>query len=179
MKKVFIIGLDGGPYKEIKEWIGKGELPFLSKLANDGAFGRLKSIVPAYSMIAWPVIYTGKNPARIGPFLYKGEKRGFDPDYFSSAQFINSTDIKTWSIWEWASKFKRKVGVVNIPMTYPPTRVNGFEITGFLTPKGAKNFTYPPELKDELDGYRIDIALTGGAGFADRKVNKKKLHKIF
>jgi predicted AlkP superfamily phosphohydrolase/phosphomutase len=177
MKKVFIIGLDGAPYKEVKEWIEEGKLPFLSKLAKEGAFGRLKSIVPAYSMIAWPVICTGKNPAKIGPFLYKGEKRGFDPDYFSSAQFINSTDIKTWSIWEWASLFKRKVGIVNIPMTYPPTKVNGFEITGFLTPKGAKNFTYPPELKDELNGYRIDIALTGGAGFADRKVNKKKRHK--
>jgi hypothetical protein len=29
MKKVFIIGLDGGPYREVKEWIDAGELPFL------------------------------------------------------------------------------------------------------------------------------------------------------
>ncbi len=177
MNKVFIIGLDGAPYKEFKEWIKKGELPFLSRLSKEGAFGKLRSIIPAYSMLAWPVIFTGKNPAKIGPFLYKGEKRGFDPDYFSSAQFINFTDIKTWSLWEWASEFGRRVGALNIPMSYPPTEVNGFEITGFLTPKNAENFTYPPELKGELEGYRIDIALSSGMGFGDRTLNKEALHK--
>ncbi|MCK4320913.1 alkaline phosphatase family protein [candidate division WOR-3 bacterium] len=177
MKKVFIIGLDGGPYKEVKEWIESGELPFLSKLANEGAFGRLKSIIPPYTMLAWPVICTGKNPAKIGPFLYKAKKRGYNPDFFSSSQFINSTDIRTWSIWEWVSHFKGKVGVVNIPMTYPPAKVNGFQITGFFTPKNSDNFTYPPELKEELKGYRIDIELTEGMGLADRKVNKEKLHR--
>jgi predicted AlkP superfamily phosphohydrolase/phosphomutase len=177
MKKVFIIGLDGGPYREVKEWIDAGELPFLSKIAIEGVFGRLKSIIPPYTMIAWPVICTGKNPAKIGPFLYKAKKRGYDPDFFSSSQFINSTDIKTWSIWEWASHFDRKVGVVNVPMTYPPTKVNGFQITGFFTPKDSKDFTYPEELKDEIKGYRIDIALTEGKGWADRKVNKEKIKK--
>lgn len=170
MRKVFIIGLDGAPYKEMKEWIEAGELPFLSSLAKEGTFGKLKSTLPAYSMLAWPVIFTGKNPAKIGPFLYKSENRGFDPDYFSSTQFINFTDIKTWSLWEWASEFKRKVGVVNIPMSYPSTKVNGFEITGFMTPRGAQNYTYPPELKEELEGYKINI---DSKWFGDKKIDKE------
>jgi len=177
MKRVFIIGLDGGPYGEVKEWIEAGELPFLSKIAIEGVFGRLKSIIPPYTMLAWPVICTGKNPAKIGPFLYKAKKRGYDPDFFSSSQFINSTDIKTWSLWEWASHFGMRVGAVNVPMSYPPTKVNGFQITGFFTPKDSDNYTYPPELRDELKGYRIDIELSHGLGLADRKVNKEKLYK--
>ncbi len=179
MKKVFIIGLDGGPYKEVKEWIENGDLPFLSKLAKEGAFGPLRSIIPPFSMLAWPVICTGKNPAKIGPFLYKSKKRGYNPEFFSSAQFINSTDIKTWSIWEWASEFGMKVGVLNVPMTYPPIKVNGFMITGFLTPKTAENYTYPPEFKEEIKGYRIKLKLKEGVGFSDKKVNKKKLKKEF
>jgi len=179
MKKVFIIGLDGGPYKEVKEWIEAGELPFLSRMAKEGAFGKLKSIIPPFSMLAWPVISTGKNPAKIGPFLYKAKERGFNPDFFSSAQFINSTDIKTWSLWEWAGKFGMEVGVLNVPMTYPPVKVNGFMITGFLTPRGAENYTYPPELREELRGYRIKLKLKEGVGFSDKKINKKKLHRDF
>lgn len=164
---------------EIKEWVEAGELPFLSRMAKEGVFGRLESVIPPFTMLAWPVIFTGKNPAKIGSFLYKGEKKGYDPEFFSNPQFINSTDIKTWSIWEWVSQFGGKVGVMNIPMTYPPKEVNGFLITGSLTPKGAKNFSYPPELKDELKGYRIDLELSEGLGTADRTFNKEKLHYEF
>ncbi len=82
MKKVFIIGLDGGPYKEVKEWISSGELPFLSKITKEGVFSRLKSIIPPYTMLAWLVICTGKNPAKIGPFLYKAKKEDTTPISF-------------------------------------------------------------------------------------------------
>jgi predicted AlkP superfamily phosphohydrolase/phosphomutase len=157
MKKVFIIGFDGGPYKEIKGWVEKGELPFLSKMAREGAFGKLKSVIPPFTMLAWPIIFTGKNPAKIGPFLYKSKKKGFDPEFFSEAQLINSSDIRTWSLWEWATHFGNKVGIMNVPMTYPPKKVNGFFITGALTPKNAENFTYPENLKEDIKKYIIDL----------------------
>ena len=35
-------------------------------------------------------------------------------------------------------------------MTYPPKPVNGFMISGFETPSIDAEFTYPPELKDEI-----------------------------
>jgi predicted AlkP superfamily phosphohydrolase/phosphomutase len=179
MKKVFIIGFDGGPYKEIKEWIEKGELPFLSKMAKEGAFGKLKSVIPPFTMLAWPIIFTGKNPAKIGPFLYKSKKKGFDPEFFSEAQLINSTDIRTWSIWEWVSHFDGKVGIMNVPMTYPPKKVNGFFITGALTPKNAENFTYPENLKEDMRDYIIDLEFSEGVGKVDKSLNKKKLRKNF
>ena len=174
MKKLFIIGLDGAPYQEVKEWIENGDLPFFSKLAKQGAFGKLKSTLPSYSMLAWPVIFTGKNPAKIGPFLYKSDKKGFDPEHFSSAQFINFTDIKTWSLWEWASEFGSKVGIVNIPVSYPPTEVNGFLIAGFMTPRGSSDFTYPPELINEIEGYSINIEKKW---FRDSNIDKEGVEK--
>ncbi|MEO0293655.1 MAG: alkaline phosphatase family protein [candidate division WOR-3 bacterium] len=178
MKKVLVVGLDGAPYKEIKEWVEKGELSFLSEIYKKGAFGSLKSIIPPFTMLAWPVIFTGKNPGKIGPFLYKGEKKGFNPDFFKGAQFINSTDIKTWTIWEWVSNFNGKVGVMNIPMTYPPMKVNGFFVSGALTPKNAKDFVYPEQLRKELTEYVIDLELPEGVGKTDKNLNKNRLKKL-
>jgi predicted AlkP superfamily phosphohydrolase/phosphomutase len=56
----------------------------------------------------------------------------------------------------------RRVALINVPLTYPPTPVNGIMVTGMLTPPGADLFTYPPSLSDELrDRYRIDVSFVG------------------
>ena len=53
----------------------------------------------------------------------------------------------------------RRVGLVNVPLTYPPYPVNGFMVSGLLTPSTNVQFTYPPELGDWLraEGYRIFV----------------------
>jgi predicted AlkP superfamily phosphohydrolase/phosphomutase len=38
-----------------------------------------------------------------------------------------------------------------MPVGYPPPAVNGVYISDFLTPAGAKDFTYPPELAAEIE----------------------------
>jgi predicted AlkP superfamily phosphohydrolase/phosphomutase len=62
------------------------------------------------------------------------------------------------------------VGALNVPITYPPEPVNGFLVSGLLTPSGA-TFTYPPELADELDeavrGYRIHMKPSYSRGSVD------------
>jgi predicted AlkP superfamily phosphohydrolase/phosphomutase len=51
------------------------------------------------------------------------------------------------------------VGVLNVPMTYPVEPVNGFTISGWMTPYRARDFVYPPyllsELETEVGPYRI------------------------
>jgi predicted AlkP superfamily phosphohydrolase/phosphomutase len=44
---------------------------------------------------------------------------------------------------------------MNVPMTYPPKRVNGFLISDFTTPTSATDFTYPQGLKATIADYRI------------------------
>ena len=39
---------------------------------------------------------------------------------------------------------------MNVPLTYPPSAVNGLMISGMLTPTGDENFTFPKSLKEEL-----------------------------
>ena len=54
--------------------------------------------------------------------------------------------------------------LIGVPQTYPPRPVNGLMVTDFLTPSIASNYTYPPELKDEIAGlpdvhpYEFDVS---------------------
>ena len=173
-KKGLIIGFDGAPFKMIDKFLRENKLPFFSKIYKEGAFGILESVIPAYTMVAWPCFYTGKNPAKIGPFLMKS--KGFDPESFSKAFFVDSTDIKTWTLWEYLSYLGYKVGVMHVPVTYPPKKINGFLITDFLTPKGAKDFAYPDYLLERLKNYRITSEMIGERyGHPDSKIDVYKL----
>ncbi len=176
-KKSLIIGLDGAPYHLFSKWFTEKKLLFTGKLIEEGVFGILETTIPPYTMIAWPCFYTGKNPAKIGPFLIKSE--GFDPEAFSKSHFLSANEIKTWTIWEYLSELNYKVGVMNVPVTYPPKKVNGFLISDFLTPKGAIDYTYPPELKDELKDYKIKSELSTGFGFKDKYLDRVKIEKMF
>ena len=62
------------------------------------------------------------------------------------------------TLWEWLSSHGKRVVVVNVPGTYPPRRVNGVLVAGFLCPTLEK-ISYPREVADELKSmdYRIDI----------------------
>ncbi len=161
----------------IFKWFKEKKLNFFQKLIEHGVFGVLETVIPPYTMIAWPCFYTGKNPAKIGPFLIK--TKGFDPDSFSKSHFLSANEIKTWTIWEYLSERGYKVGVMNVPVTYPPKKVKGFLISDFLTPKEVEDFTYPPELKEELTDYKIKSEISTGFGFADKNMNREKLEKMF
>jgi predicted AlkP superfamily phosphohydrolase/phosphomutase len=69
------------------------------------------------------------------------------------------------AIWEFANAQGRRMGVFNVPMTYPPPPIDGFAVAGMLTPEGGgetpEGFTHPPDLAGKLaaqpGGYSIDI----------------------
>jgi predicted AlkP superfamily phosphohydrolase/phosphomutase len=66
--------------------------------------------------------------------------------------------VDAQSLWDILSAHGKKVGVMNVPVTYPPHAVNGFMITGLLSPTMAE-VTYPPDLlepyESELGKYRV------------------------
>jgi len=145
MDKVVLIGLDGAPFSLIQKWANEGALPNLQKLINNGAFGPLISTYLPETPIAWTSIVTGKNAGKHGIFDW-GERR--DNSY--EIEVTISTSCKEPKLWDIISKAGKKVGVFNVPITYPPKEVNGFLVSGFDTPSIKSCFTYPPSLKDEI-----------------------------
>ncbi len=153
-RKVLVIGLDGATLDLIKPWAAEGKLPTLSRLMEEGAWGELAVQLPPSSVPNWPSFATGKNPGKHG-ILWWIQPRGDSPE----VPLVDRRAIKGRTIWDIAGDQGKKVTVINVPVTYPPQEVKGVMVTGLLTPASATDFTYPPELKAELDaevgGYRI------------------------
>jgi predicted AlkP superfamily phosphohydrolase/phosphomutase len=153
--RVLVLGLDGATYDLLRPWFEQGELPNLRHLVERGATGELTTVIPPYTPVAWPSIMSGKNPGKHGvfDFMYRDrDQAGFE------ISFYNRSHVDAKFIWQIVGDQGRKVGVINIPMTYPPEPVNGFMITGLMTPPDAA-FTYPLDLANELErevgGYLI------------------------
>jgi predicted AlkP superfamily phosphohydrolase/phosphomutase len=152
--RVLIIGLDGAEWNVLEPWLADGTLPHLSSLRQRGVSGNLVSSVPPLSAPAWSNLMTGKRPGKHGVFHFVNV---FDESQEAEPQVVNARSIKSPTIWDVLAHCDRKVGVINVPMTYPPRPVNGFLITGLLTPRNAPVFTYPEELAQELGDYVIDL----------------------
>lgn len=143
--KVVIIGLDGGTFDLIKPWVDGGHLPAFQKLMNEGAWGELRSTMPPITAPAWSSFITGKNPGKHGliDFVFR------QPNTYSVAP-VNASTRQGRSLWSRLGDGEKRVIVVNVPVTYPPERVNGIMVTGLMTPSEEANFTYPPELAERL-----------------------------
>jgi predicted AlkP superfamily phosphohydrolase/phosphomutase len=155
--RVFAIGLDGGTYAVLRPLIEKGHLPTLAALMNGGAWGELFSTVPPHTAPAWASLLTGKNPGQHGVFQFRSINRSLYQEGHS--KIVNSRSLSGQTLWHLIGRASKRVGLMNVPLTYPPQPVNGFLVTGMLTPRGASNFTYPQELASTLSDYQIDLSV--------------------
>ncbi len=143
--KVLVIGLDGVPLNIVQSWAAEGRLPNLRSLMDRGAVGQLRSTTPPTSGPSWSTFMTGKNPGKTGiyDFLYREEDSYVFPP-------VNASRRDGLALWKLLSDQGKKVGVVNVPMSYPVEEVDGFMISGWMTPYSAQDFSYPTELSQEL-----------------------------
>jgi predicted AlkP superfamily phosphohydrolase/phosphomutase len=150
--RVLILGLDGATWSVLEPWLRAARLPRLAALRARGTWGVLRSTVPAITLPAWCSLMTGKNPGAHGVFAF----RRLAPHGYRQLGIANATDLRSATLWDVAGAAGRKVGVVNMPPSYPLRQVNGFVVGCMLTPPGEPSFTAPPEVAAELGEYRID-----------------------
>lgn len=143
--RILVIGLDGATFDLLGPWIQAGELPNLRRLMEEGAWGRLQTTLPPISSSSWNSFITGVNPGKHGvvDFVYPG------PDSYK-VTMINSASRRTRALWNWLNEAGYRVGLLGIPVTYPPEPVDSFMISGFLAPGPDSEWAYPPGLKQEL-----------------------------
>ena len=141
--KTIVIGLDGASFNLIAPWLNEEKLPNLQHLITNGVRGKLKSCLPPVTSPNWKCYSTGKNPGKLGIFWWE------NIDFKNRRITIPSSRIKTKEIWDYISENNDKVGLINIPLTYPPKKVNGFMIAGGPD-AGDDNFAYPSELESRL-----------------------------
>jgi len=158
-RKVLVIGLDAATFDIVKPLMKKGRLPNLSRLCRNGVCGELRTTIPPLSPVAWTTFATGKNAGKHGIFSFTEQK----PESYG-IRFVNARSRKAKPLWSILSDYGMKVGVINMPITYPPDEVNGFMISGMDAPGRKSPFTYPYDLKDDLlkkFDYEIDYSFLG------------------
>ena len=155
-RKALIIGLDCAPPELVFDRF-LDDLPNIRSLIESGVHGDLNSTIPPITVPAWMCMATGKDPGTLG---FYGLRNRVDYSYGPMA-IANSSLVKEKTIWDILSSAGKKVILVGVPQTYPPKPVNGCLVTSFLTPDNSSNYTYPEELKAEVetvsDGYVLDV----------------------
>jgi predicted AlkP superfamily phosphohydrolase/phosphomutase len=144
-QKVLVIGFDGATYDLIKPLADQGLMPTFQRIMKEGVHGPLESVIPPLTGPAWTSFMTGKNPGKHA--LYDFVIRS--PRVYTGMP-INASQRDGESIWSIISRAGKQVGVFLVPVTYPPEQVNGFMVTGMLTPAQATDFTYPQNLVADL-----------------------------
>ncbi len=156
-EKIFVIGLDGATFDLIEPWAREGKLPNLAKMMKEGTYGELESTIPTNSAPAWTSFVTGTNPGKHGILHFKAL------GYQTKEYLMNRKSRGCKAIWNILSEYGKKVGIINVPLTYPPEEVNGFMISGMDTPSRKKIFTFPEGLYQEINkavgDYEIEAQL--------------------
>jgi len=142
-QKIIVIGLDGGTWNIIKPLVKQGKLPAIEKLIKNGSCGELESSMPPVTSPAWKCYSTGKNPGKFGVYFWENIDVG-------KKRFIvnNSTSFKSKEIWDYLSDYGLVCGILGMPTTYPPKKVNGFMVSEF-NPSNS-GYANPNYLEKEL-----------------------------
>ncbi len=143
--KLLIVGFDGATFDNLGPWIEQGRLPNLASLLARSTHGRLRSTLPPVTAPAWTSFMTGKNPGKHGLYHFiEPQPNGYGPRY------TNARSRRAPTLWRLLSEAGLRVGVVNVPMTYPPEAVEGFVVAGMDAPENSREITHPPDLYQEL-----------------------------
>lgn len=145
-RKILVMGLDCATPELVFDKF-KAELPNLSKLIDNGVSGKLRSTIPPITIPAWLCMTTGKTPGKLGLYGFKHRKK-FD---YNNMWIANATAIDFETVWTILGKHNKKSIIVGIPPSYPPYKINGCMVGCFLTPDIDSEYTYPPELKQEIE----------------------------
>jgi predicted AlkP superfamily phosphohydrolase/phosphomutase len=140
-----LLALDGSTFDVLRPLLEADDLPTLKRLYQGGAHAPLTSVFPPITASAWTSFLTGKNPAQHGIFEFLQRR----PDSYG-VQAMNATKRQAASLWALLSAADKQVISINIPLTYPPEPVNGALVAGMPVPFGRRDFTFPPELAQEI-----------------------------
>jgi len=146
-RRVLVIGLDSAPPELLFERFSE-DLPNIRGMMEKGLYGALRSCDPPITIPAWMVMVTGKSPGSLGMYGFRHRKGGSYKDVWIASSYT----VKDEKVWDLLGERGRRVCVVGVPPSYPPQPVNGNLISCFLTPSSQKNYTYPEELKGEIEG---------------------------
>lgn len=161
--RTFVIGIDGATFDLIKPWAEAGLLPTFAHLLKNGAHATLDAYPHMNSAAAWTNIITGYNPGMHSIFSFTNQAHAPENWHPTTAR-----DRLKPAFWHTLAANGQRVGVMNVPISFPAEDINGFMLSGMDAPlTTSKGFSQPAPLFQELRAariaYEIDVPNMGQA----------------
>jgi predicted AlkP superfamily phosphohydrolase/phosphomutase len=131
--RLAFVGLDGATFRVLDPLVAAGVMPSLGRLTERGSVAVLRSTVPTYTPPAWVSMVTGVNPGKHGIIGFFASTPQEKP------VIAHSGLIGALPLWTYLNELGVRVGIFNVPMSYPPSPVDGFMVAGGL----AAGWTVP------------------------------------
>ena len=154
-ERVFVLEVSGPTLELLRERID--HLPNFHRFLQQGAWSRLRSPLQPVLPPAFATLLTGKNPGKTGLFdFFKLPAGGYRRIPYST-ELLGQEPF-----YQLLSRRGVRVGLLNVPLTYPLPQVNGFVVSGDEGIEG--DCAWPPEVARALDadGYYVPF----GASYA-------------
>lgn len=151
-KKLIVIGIDGATFDIINPMFEKN---LLGELKNFKHKAVLSSVTPPATCAAWGGFITGNLPGKTEIYDFTN----VDDDSWK-VNFIERKRLKGKTLWKYLDEAGLKSCFINMPLTFPPDKINGVMISGIDAPSELYNYVYPPKFKRKLKeiGYKIEIS---------------------
>jgi predicted AlkP superfamily phosphohydrolase/phosphomutase len=151
-----VIGLDcADPELVFGAWLG--DLPNIRRVSEAGVHGKLRSVTPPITVPAWMCMMTSRDPGELGIYGFRN-RSGYGYDKLAVA---NSASVNEDTIWDLLGRAGKDSIIIGVPPTYPVKPVRGSLVSCFLTPGSQSQYTYPHELRPELQrlvgDYMVDV----------------------
>jgi predicted AlkP superfamily phosphohydrolase/phosphomutase len=151
-----VIGLDcADPALVFSRW--PSDLPNINRVMQAGIFGPLRSVTPPITVPAWMCMMTSRDPGELGVYGFRNRS---DYSYHKLA-IADSGSIHEETVWDVLSRAGKESIVIGVPPTYPVKPLRGSLVSCFLTPGSQSQFTYPHDLRREIqrvaDDYMVDV----------------------
>jgi predicted AlkP superfamily phosphohydrolase/phosphomutase len=143
--ELLVFGVDGMDFELTRSLIDAGTLPHLGRFAAEVGLTRLRCTWPPHTATGWASFIAGALPGEHGIFQFWDCQ---NPDY--EHVVTPRTAIGRPTLLDALAQAGRDIGMVNLPMSHPPSDWPGYEVTWPLVP--TLRFFRPPEIFRELCG---------------------------
>jgi len=120
--------MDGADPELVGRLLDEGRLPTLAGIVRDGAYGRLRSTLPAATPTAWSTFVTGLNPARHGIFNFSTNANR------AQSRVESGRSRAGMPLWRTLGAAGVRSAFVTVPFTYPAEEIAGITVTGYGGP---------------------------------------------
>jgi len=167
-RPVIVLGLDAADWSLLDDYIARGVMPNLGRLAAEGTSGHLKTLSPALSPLIWTTMMSGTSPLEHGILDFVQ----FDP-VTGQKEPITSSERRAPALWNMATAAGKTSAVFGLWATFPAEAIDGLVVSDRLFTFLYKESAPPGGVVFPADR---EAWARDGLARAERDVNYDALH---